>query len=68
MEAAKSYLEQTGTRMQQAQLRMGLSGDYFQKSSTFYQWAVNELRSGTGGLSAPAPQQSAQRGEEQAST
>ena len=68
MEAAKNYLEQAGTRMQQAQLRMGVSADYFQKSSTFYQWAVNELRSGTGGLSAPAPQQAAQRGEEQSST
>mgnify|MGYP003147103286 CR=1 FL=1 len=68
MEAAKNYLEQAGTRMQQAQLRMGVSGDCFQKSSTFYQWAVNELRSGTGGLSAPAQQQAAQRGEEQSST
>jgi len=68
MEAAKNYLEQAGTRMQQAQLRMAVSGDYFQKSSTFYQWAVNELRSGTGGLSAPAQQQAAQRGEEQSST
>ena len=61
MKKAQNYVEQ-------AQIRLANSKDLFTKSSTFYQWAINELRSGTGGLSAPPQQQAAQRGEEQSST
>ena len=61
MNKAKNYVEQ-------AQIRLANSKDLFTKSSTFYQWAINELRSGTGALSAPPQQQAAQRGEEQSST
>ena len=68
IETARKHIEQAQVRMSQSQVRLGVSTDYFQKASTFYQWAVNELRSGTGGLSAPPQQQSAQRGEEASST
>ncbi|MDP6586215.1 MAG: hypothetical protein QF535_16310 [Anaerolineales bacterium] len=65
---AGKNLDQAGVRLQIAQAYASQSQQDFQKSSTLYNWAINELTASTGASSAPPPQQAAQRAEEQRST
>jgi nucleoid-associated protein YgaU len=65
---AGKNLDQAGVRLQISQAYASQSQQDFQKSSTLYSWAINELTASTGASSAPPPQQAAQRAEEQRST
>jgi len=65
--AGKS-LDQAGVRLQLSQAYASQSQQDFQRSTTLYGWAINELKASTGAASAAPPQQAAQRAEEQRST
>jgi len=68
MAKAKSYLEESGTKLQASQIYAGKSQQSIQTSGMFYQRAINELSAITGSITAPEQQQSSQRKEQGAAT
>ena len=68
MAKAKSYLEESGTKLQASQIYAGKSQQAVAASRDYYQRAVSELSAITGSVTAPPQKQQGQRQEQGAST
>jgi len=68
MVKARSYLEESGTKLQASQIYAGKSKASIGTSRDYYQRAVSELSAITGSVTAPPQKQETQRQEQRATT